>query len=49
MCPVCLTTAALAVAGATTAGGLTALTVKVLRVKAGLKVSRGRQKPRGTR
>jgi hypothetical protein len=31
MCPVCLTTAALAVAGATTAGGLTAFTVKVLR------------------
>ena len=30
MCPGCLTIAALAVAGATTAGGLTAFTVKVL-------------------
>jgi hypothetical protein len=34
MCPGCLTTAALAVAGATTAGGLAAFTVTVLR-KAG--------------
>ena len=30
MCPLCLTTAALAAAGATSAGGLTALFVKCL-------------------
>lgn len=32
MCPVCLTTAALAVAGATSAGGVTTVVVKRLRV-----------------
>jgi hypothetical protein len=37
MCPVCLTTAALAVAGATSAGGLTTLVVKNLRARAGAK------------
>jgi hypothetical protein len=31
MCPVCLTTAALAIAGATSTGGLTALAIKSLR------------------
>ena len=33
MCPVCLTTAALAVSGVTSAGGLTALVVNKLRAK----------------
>ncbi len=33
MCPVCITTAALMVAGATSTGGLTALVVKTLRAK----------------
>lgn len=33
MCPACLTTAALVVAGAASAGGLTALGVKKLRAK----------------
>jgi hypothetical protein len=37
MCPACLTTAALAVAGVTSAGGLTALVVKTLHAKAGAK------------
>jgi len=36
MCPVCLTTAALVVAGATSASGLTALAVKKLRARARL-------------
>jgi hypothetical protein len=39
MCPVCLTTAALVVAGATSVGGLTALGVKKLRAKTGAKSS----------
>jgi hypothetical protein len=34
MCPACLTTAALVVAGASSAGGLTALVVKKLRTRA---------------
>ncbi len=34
MCPVCLTSAALVVASATSAGGLTALAMKTLRRKA---------------
>ena len=33
MCPVCLTTTILVVAGATSAGGLTALAVKKLRLR----------------
>lgn len=33
MCPVCLTTAALAVAGVTSASGLTALAVRKVRAK----------------
>jgi len=33
MCPACLTTVALMVAGVTSAGGLTALAVKKLRAK----------------
>ncbi len=37
MCPACLTAAALAVAGATSTGGLTALVVKKLRAKNGTK------------
>jgi hypothetical protein len=37
MCPACLTTAALAVAGVTSAGGLTALVVKTLRATTGAK------------
>ncbi len=35
MCPACLTTAALAAAGATSAGGLTTLVVKKLRARPG--------------
>jgi hypothetical protein len=35
MCPACMTTAALIVAGTTSAGGLTALVVRTLRAKAG--------------
>jgi hypothetical protein len=35
MCPACLTTAALAVAGVTSAGGLTTLVVKKLRARTG--------------
>jgi len=35
MCPACLTTATLLVAGATSTGGLTALVVKKLRAKTG--------------
>jgi hypothetical protein len=35
MCPVCLTTAALAVTGASSAGGLTALAVRKLRTQIG--------------
>jgi hypothetical protein len=35
MCPVCLTTAALAAVSATTAGGLTTLVVKKLRAGTG--------------
>lgn len=35
MCPACLTTAALMLAGATSAGGLTAPVVKKLRAKTG--------------
>ena len=37
MCPVCLTTAALAVAGMTSAGGLTTLVVKKLCARTGAK------------
>jgi hypothetical protein len=37
MCPACITTAALMVAGATSTGGLTALVVKTLRAKTGAK------------
>jgi hypothetical protein len=37
MCPVCLTTAALAAAGATSASGLTTLVVKKPRAKTGAK------------
>ncbi len=37
MCPACLTTVALAVAGATSTGGLTGLVVKALRAKPGAK------------
>ncbi len=37
MCPVCLSTAALMVAGATSTGGLTALAVKKLRPKTSAK------------
>jgi hypothetical protein len=33
MCPVCLTTTVLVVAGATSAGGLTALAVRKLRLR----------------
>ncbi len=33
MCPACITTAAVMVAGATSTGGLTALVVKTLRAK----------------
>ena len=33
MCPACMSTAALMAAGATSAGGLTALLVKVFRAK----------------
>ena len=39
MCPVCLTNAALAAAGATSAGGLTTLAVKKLRAGTGAKSS----------
>ncbi len=46
MCPACLTTAALMVAGATSTGGLTALVVKNLRAKAGAK--KGDPKPKPT-
>jgi hypothetical protein len=35
MCPACMTTAALIVAGTTSAGGLTAIIVRTLRAKAG--------------
>jgi len=35
MCPACLTTAALIVAGTTSAGGLAALVVQILRAKTG--------------
>ncbi len=38
MCPACITTAALLVAGATSAGGLTALAMKKLRAKTGGKI-----------
>lgn len=37
MCPACMTSVALVVAGATSAGGLTALVVKNLRAKTGAK------------
>ena len=37
MCPACITTVALMVAGATSTGGLTALVVKRLRAKTGAK------------
>ena len=37
MCPVCLTTAALAATGVISAGGLTTLVVKKLRVRIGAK------------
>ncbi len=37
MCPACITTVALVVAGATSTGGLTALVVKTLRAKTGAK------------
>ncbi len=37
MCPACITSVALVVAGATSAGGLTALVVKNLRPKTGVK------------
>jgi len=46
MCPLCLTTAAVAVAGATAAGGLTAFTVKVLHKQA--RSARVRPKDRTT-
>jgi len=39
MCPACITTVALVVAGATSTGGLTALVVKTLRAKTGAKSS----------
>lgn len=35
MCPACIATAVWAIAGATSAGGLTALVVKKLRAKTG--------------
>jgi hypothetical protein len=35
MCPACLTTATLAVAGATSAGGLAALALKMLHARSG--------------
>jgi hypothetical protein len=37
MCPACIATAALVVAGATSAGGMTALVVEKLRAKTGAK------------
>jgi len=37
MCPACITSVALVVAGATSAGGPTALVVKKLRAKTGAK------------
>ena len=39
MCPACLTTAALAVAGVTSAGGLTTLVVKKLHARTSAKRS----------
>jgi hypothetical protein len=36
MCPACMTAAALAIAGATSAGGLAAITTKVVRSARGL-------------
>ena len=38
MCPVCITTVALAVAGASSAGGLGALIVKSIRAKTDAKI-----------
>ena len=49
MCPACLTTAVLAVAGAASAGGLTALTAKALRNRAGREVPGDCQQPGRTR
>ena len=48
MCPACLTTAALVATGATSAGGLNALAVAVLRGRTGASGQRGDRK-RGTR
>ena len=45
MCPACLTTAALIVAGASSSGGLGALMVKTLRGKAGAENAKSQPKP----
>ena len=45
MCPACMTTAALIVAGTTSAGGLTALVVRTLRAKAGARAINPAPKP----
>lgn len=45
MCPACLTAAALGLASATSAGGLTVLVVKNLRAKAGAKKVDPKPKP----
>ena len=47
MCPACLTTAALAVASATSTGGLTALVVKKLRARTGAKRNNPTTETRG--
>jgi hypothetical protein len=39
MCPACITTAALIVAGTTSAGGLGALVVRTLRAKLGARIT----------
>lgn len=47
MCPACIASAALAVAGATSAGGLTALVVKAIRSRK--RTRRAEQKPKTER
>jgi hypothetical protein len=47
MCPVCMTTAALMVAGAASTSGLTALVVKKLRAKSDTEKSNPSTEPKG--
>jgi len=49
MCPLCIANAALAVAGVTTSGGATALALRILRRKRGVKPKLGFFKSRSGR